>query len=183
MNTYPSNNKVASGYHINLQFEGGTDGFNKVQDDSNITCCFCLPAVCGFKTLTVLLGLEMLSLLGGNVTAATSVVSFVLMLLWMLNDNKKTRWYLYISQVIQLVVVILATLAVSVMLVIGASYASANAPDTVEFDNGQGQTASLDPMALIAGYGIFIAIFLALAIGVQYHYVSVAKKLWLNIEA
>ena len=115
MDSYP-NNKVDS-YQINVQYEGGTDGFSKVNDDG-IMCCACIPAVTGFKVLTVLTGLGAFGTMGLN------IIPFVLMVLWFMNpDQKKTRNYLYISQIIQLVVYVVVMI-ITIMAAVAATYAA-----------------------------------------------------------
>ena len=110
MDSYPKNSKVNS-YQINVQYEGGADGYAKIEADDETKCCICIPAVTGFKILTILTGLGTFGTMGLN------LIPFVLMVLWFVNpDTKKTRNYLYWSQMIQLIVY----LVVMIFAIMGA---------------------------------------------------------------
>ena len=118
MDLYPRN-KVSSGYNINVQYEGGADGFTK--QDEDITCCLCIPAVTGFKVLTVLTGLGAIGSYG------MSLIPFILMILWWMDaDSKKGRQYLYVSQIINLVVTFITMFITIAAATAAITYATQN---------------------------------------------------------
>ena len=168
MNMYPSNKKV-NDYFINVQYEGGN--FTKIQDDESITCCGCIPAITGMKILTVLTGLSAFGTFG------ISLVSFVLMVMWWADDNKKTRNYLYIANLLQCIVLIIVMI-LSAIAIAGAGAAVAMSPEAQQVMEESGASGGA---ALGAIIGSIIVPF-SIGLCIQVHYVQVAKRLRDNIQ-
>ena len=181
MDSYPKNSKVDS-YQINVQYEGGADGFTKVEGDDETKCCICIPAVTGFKILTVLTGLGSFGTMGLN------LIPFVLMVLWFVNPNtEKTRNYLYWSQMIQLIVY-LVVMIITIMSAYAVSTGAVSTEGMTEEQIAQYEQAQEEMAAQMEASGVSptkVAIGAAtpFAIGlcIQVHYVMVAKRLQANL--
>ena len=97
------------------------------------------------------------------------VLPAVLMGTWLYKDTKKTRWNLYISQIITLIsAIIVAIICVVVVVPLGLLFCMK-------------EDGSLNMPALILGGILFVALF-TLGIAFPCHYVTVSKKLYQNIQ-
>ena len=93
-----------------------SDQYAKTESDDNISCCMCIPAVMGMQILSVLT--LIFSICSFDVVG---LISGILMM-WMCNDNKDTRRYLYIANVITLVKLVIVTLIATAVLVLKCFY-------------------------------------------------------------